>query len=166
MARFSEMLGQFQLSMSNRALSAESEVPGLTPLSDQSPPLRRPVCTDVHPRQFQGTAEGPVPSGLGFAQLSMSGELSARSGIGSGSVQAKHSLLEDAEVAQTPAASGRPKLCLLLLRITAWSSSRNPQALFMHDDYPAIHQGSGLLFQSSYTDWVGTSSIFSCWLSG
>ena len=53
MARFSEMLGQLQLNMSNRSFSAEPEVPGLTPLSGQSPPLCHPVCTDVHPISFR-----------------------------------------------------------------------------------------------------------------
>ena len=47
MVRFSEMLGQFQLNMSNRSFPAEPEVPGLTPLSGQSPPLQCPVCTDA-----------------------------------------------------------------------------------------------------------------------
>ena len=79
MARFSEMLGQFQLNMSNRSFPAEPEVPGLTPLSGQSPPLRLPVCTDVHPHQFQGTAEGPMLSSSGFVHQSVTGEFTDRS---------------------------------------------------------------------------------------
>ena len=49
--------------ITNRFLSAEPEVSGCTPYSGQSPPLG----TDVQPHQFQGTAEGPMSLGSGFA---------------------------------------------------------------------------------------------------
>ena len=53
MAKFSKMLGQFQLNMSNRSFPAKPEISGRTPLSGQSPPLQSPVCTDAHPISFR-----------------------------------------------------------------------------------------------------------------
>ena len=53
--------------ITNRSLSAEPEVSGRMPYSGQSPPLCSPVGIDVQPHQFQGTAEGPMPLGSGFA---------------------------------------------------------------------------------------------------
>ena len=67
LAKFSSMLGQFKLELSNPCLSAEQEVSGYTPCSGQSLPLRHPDRDDVHPRQFQGTTEGPMPCGSGYA---------------------------------------------------------------------------------------------------
>ena len=49
-------------------------------------------------------------SGSGFANLSRSVELPVRSALGADSAQPQHSLHEDAEVEQTPAASSRPRV--------------------------------------------------------
>ena len=96
--------------MSNSSFSAEPEVSGLTPLSGQSSPLQRSVRTDVHPHQFKGTAEGSMPSGSGNFHPSKSDNISARSAVGAESGQPQDSLGEDAEAAQAPEASLRPRV--------------------------------------------------------
>ena len=63
-SKLSDLLGQFKLEMSNVSFPAEPGVSGHTSESGQFLPLRRPVRTDVHPHRFQGTAEGPIPSGF------------------------------------------------------------------------------------------------------
>ena len=108
--KFSDMLGQFKLDMSNISFAAEPEVSGRTPISGQSLPLRRPVRTDIHPHQFQGTTEGPMPCGSGYAHLGKSCTLPARSAVGVESEQPQDSLGEDAEAAQAPEASSKPRV--------------------------------------------------------
>ena len=51
-----------------------------------------------------------MPSGSGFAQLSKSGKLLVRSDFGAEPEQPQHSLREDAEAEQSPAASLRPRV--------------------------------------------------------
>ena len=109
-SKFSQMLGQFKIDMSNSSLSAEPEVSGRMPLSGQSPPLRRPVRTDVHPHQSLGTAEGPMPSVSGYAHLTSVSKGSVRSALGVGSEHPRGSLCEDYEAAQAPQPSLGPKV--------------------------------------------------------
>ena len=110
LAQFSSMLGQFKLELSNPSLSAELEVSGRMPSSGQSLPLRCPVETDVHPHRFQGTVEGPMPCGSGYAHTRSGNYDSARSALGVGSAQPQGSLRENSEVAQDPQPSSGPRV--------------------------------------------------------
>ena len=100
--------------ITNRSLSAEPEVSGLMPYSGQSPPLRWPISTDVHPYQFQGTAEGLMPLGSGFAHPNymVSAELAQARGIPVGGP----------EVAQPPLVLHRPRVLFRSLLGLAWWS--------------------------------------------
>ena len=67
-----ELASSMSVRLSNCSLSDDSEVPGRMTLFGQSPPLRRSVCIDNYPRQFQSTAGGKVPLDSGFAHPSTS----------------------------------------------------------------------------------------------
>ena len=69
-SKFSDLLGQFRVKMSNVSPPAEPKVSGRTPESGQSLPCDALLEPMFAPHQFQVTAEGPVPSGSGYAHLS------------------------------------------------------------------------------------------------
>ena len=57
----------FNTRITNRSLSAEPGVPGLTPPTGQSLPLHHSVSTNVNPIRFQSNVGGPVSHGSGYA---------------------------------------------------------------------------------------------------
>ena len=109
-SRFSNLLGQFKLEMTNASFPAELEASGRTPESGQSLPLRCPVRTDVHPHWFQGTAESPMPSGSGNAHLSRVSSGLDRSGVGAEFAQSQDLWIDDPEAAQPPQPSDGPRV--------------------------------------------------------
>ena len=55
MSRLEDLFSQFRGNMSNRSLTAEPGVSGLTPPPGQSLPLRHSVSTHVNPMRFRVT---------------------------------------------------------------------------------------------------------------
>ena len=78
-SRFSNLLDQFKLEITNSSVSAEPGVSRRKPA-----PMRFPVSTTVYPQRFQGSAEGPMPTSSGYAHLSQVTAQSDRLGVGVG----------------------------------------------------------------------------------
>ena len=83
-SKFSNLLDQFKLEITNSSVSAEPGVSGRTPVPGQPAPMRFPVGTTVYPQRFQGSVEGPMPTGSGYAHLSQVTAQSDRLGVGVG----------------------------------------------------------------------------------
>ena len=94
--------------ITNCSLSAEPEVPELTPHYGQSPSLRYTVSTAAYTGQFQCTVGGPVPRGSGFAQhISVKSLVRVLRGR-CRSEQAQETPIGNPEVAQPPSVLRRP----------------------------------------------------------
>ena len=98
MSRLDDLFSQFRGNMSNRSLTAEPEVSGLTPPPGQSPPLRHSVSTHVNPMRFQSDVGGPVPQSSGSAHTH--GEL-RQSGVSQGPAPHPQTSTEAPEPAQS-----------------------------------------------------------------
>ena len=109
-SKFSDLLGQFKLELANASFAAEPEVLGRTPESGQPVSLRHPVRTAVHPQRFQGTADGPMPSGSGYAHLSHVSTGLDRSSVCVGFVQSQNCRGDDPEAAQPTQPAGGPRV--------------------------------------------------------
>ena len=109
-SRFSDLLGHFKLELTNASFPAEPEVLGRTPVSGQPVPQRRPVRTTVYPQWFQGIAEGPMPSGSGYAHLSSVNNKSDRLGVGAGFAQSQDVPDYTPDDVQPPQPAGGPRV--------------------------------------------------------
>ena len=65
------------------------------------------------PSEFQGTTEGPMPSGSGYALLSSVSTELDRSGLGAGFAQAQDYRDDDPEAAQPPQPTGGLRITLV-----------------------------------------------------
>ena len=109
-SKFSDLLCQFKLELTNASFAAEPEVLGHEPESGQPVPLRHPVRTTIHPQRLQATAEGPMPSGLGYDHLSHVSTGLDRSCVDAGFVQSQDYRDDDPEAAQPPQPAGGPRV--------------------------------------------------------
>ena len=88
---------KFSEKFTNRSVSAEPGVSGLTLPTGQSPPLRHSVSAHVNPMRFQNDAGGPIPQGSGSAHPNI-GELH----LGPGASQLRAPHLQGSTEAQEP----------------------------------------------------------------
>ena len=83
-SKFITLLDQFKLEITNYSVSAEPGVSGRTPVPGQPAHMRFPVSATVCSQRFQGSVEGPMPTGSGYAHLSQVAYQSDRLGVGVG----------------------------------------------------------------------------------